>query len=32
MLDLVKDILAFISLSAFSITALVWVDLLRTLA
>ena len=32
MFDLVKDVLAFVSLSAFSVTALLWVDLLRTLA
>ncbi|GEM_PF-3820799 len=32
MLDFVKDVLAFLSLGAFSITALMWVDLLRTLS
>lgn len=32
MVDFIKDILAFVSLSAFTVTALLWVDLLRALA
>ncbi len=31
MVDLFKDIMAFVSLSAFCITALMWVELLRIL-
>lgn len=31
MIEFIKDIMAFISLSAFSITALMWIELLRNL-
>ncbi len=32
MSDFIKDVAAFVSLGAFSLTALVWIDLLRTFA
>jgi hypothetical protein len=31
MISFLKDVMAFISLGAFSITALIWVDLLQNL-
>ncbi len=32
MITLFKDLMAFVSLSAFCVTALIWADVLRTLA